>query len=109
MSFQFDSKEFFKLTEGVLPIGGTRSTITLTVNGKLEVETEGECGEYHWQIPCTTTGKYDDKATELVFTMKFLTDALRSYAGEGPVTVEVPQTYGAVLINRHAIVMPIRK
>jgi DNA polymerase-3 subunit beta len=104
---KFDAKEFFKIVEGVIPIAGAKSTVSLTVNGSLSIETEGDCGRYHWQIPCDVTGKGDESYTRL-YNLKYLTDALKSFAGDGPALLEFPVTFGATRVNSNAVVMPIR-
>jgi DNA polymerase-3 subunit beta len=104
---KFNAKEFFKIVEGVIPIAGAKSTVSLTVNGSLSIETEGDCGRYHWQIPCDVTGKGDESYTRL-YNLKYLTDALKSFAGDGPALLEFPVTFGATRVNSNAIVMPIR-
>jgi DNA polymerase III sliding clamp (beta) subunit (PCNA family) len=108
ISVEFDPKDFFRVVEGVIPIAGAKSTISLTVNGCLSIETQGDCGKYHWQIPCSVTGK-DDQPRTLNYNLKYFTDALKAYTSEGPALLELPQTYGATRVNQNAIVMPIRQ
>lgn len=101
-TFEFDSKEFFKVLQGAIPVADSK-TIILTVNGALQIETSSENGTYRWQIPCKSM-----KPATLRYNFAFLADAINAYAGDGNVVVSFPDDYGATTINGKALVMPIR-
>ena len=103
---EFDPKEFFKILEGVIPLADSRH-IVLTINGKLSIESSNNNGKYRWQIPCKTEGKRAD-SYRLIYNLQFLSDAIKAYASDGPVILNLPESYGATLINGKAIVMPVR-
>jgi DNA polymerase III sliding clamp (beta) subunit (PCNA family) len=101
-TFEFDSKEFFKVLQGAIPVADSKAII-LTVNGALQIETSNENGTYKWQIPCKSM-----KPTTIRYNFAFLADAINAYAGDGNVVIGFPDTYGATIVNGKALVMPVR-
>jgi DNA polymerase-3 subunit beta len=96
----FNRDEFLGLFTGASIID---TVFRLTVNGDLNIESEGCEGRYNWHIPC------EKKGNDIVlnFNGRFLVDAIRSYPLER-VTMKIPDAYGACLLNEKAVVMPIR-
>ena len=109
ITIMFDPNEFFEITKGVIPIGGAKGQIDISIENEMAIQTSGDCGEYHWQIPAALKRESGSGALDLTFTLKFFMDAIRCYANPGPVFIETTTAYGAVLINKNALVMPIRK
>jgi DNA polymerase-3 subunit beta len=101
----FASEAMLKLIDGALPLS-EQTGVLLTFNGGLEVRSESDAGHYKWNIPCTAEGLAGDSAT-FSFAPRFLIDALKSYPQETAI-IEMPEEYGACLINGKAVIMPRR-
>ena len=105
-SVNFAAAEFLKLLDGAVALVGKQNPITLTVNGELVLSAEDEQGRYEWRIPCESTFQ-----TPIVyhFNPQFLVDAMKAYPADR-ITMRVPEagSYGTVMVNDKAIIMPIR-
>jgi DNA polymerase III sliding clamp (beta) subunit (PCNA family) len=103
---EFSTEQFLKVLEGVIPVTDASKSVVLSANGDLTIEALGEMGAYSWHIPCYMTGT----PPVLTFNLKFLSDAIKAYSGDGLAVLRCQgQEHGPVLINDHAIVMPIRR
>lgn len=108
---EFDAKEFFKIIEGAIPLAGESRTVRLTIGENLEIDTSSaSIGKYRWQIPCQPNEATSGPAS-LTFTLQYLTDAIKAYAGDASVHMAfTPQekTTLPVVINGKSVVMPQR-
>lgn len=102
---EFSAEAFLKVLEGVIPVTDTSRSVVLSANGDLTIEAFGELGAYSWHIPCYVTGT----PPVLTFNLTFLSDAIRAYAGDGLVSLQCRKEYGPILVNDHAVVMPVRR
>jgi DNA polymerase-3 subunit beta len=101
----FKTADILKLIQGAFPLSDTTG-VSLTFNGDLEITSESKgTGLYQWKIPCDTTGVQGSMTVN--FAPDFLVDAFKSYPAEVTV-IEMPETYGACVINKKAVVMPRR-
>ena len=125
----FDPAEFLKIIEGATAIASDRrvSLTAATHEGNMDVgappdalltiQSDGGSGAYKWQMPCASvstrqgniepgTPPHDENVT-FTFNPRFLTDAIKSFPRE-KVTLQVPDSYGACLVNEKAVIMPVR-
>jgi len=102
----FKADEFISLMPGVAPVSNG-SAITMTINGQIDIESENESGSYRWHVP----GKSDLRGKPVQFYVNgtFIVDAIKAYAPDETVTLRFPKTYGALVINDKALVMPIKR
>jgi DNA polymerase III sliding clamp (beta) subunit (PCNA family) len=100
----FNTEAFLRNLDGVTPLN---NVVTLTANGKLQIKTSSsDMGDYKWQIDSKTTGKKNGSVT-IKLSAKYLLDAIKAYRGR-EVTLEVKDPLTACLINKNAVVMPVR-
>lgn len=103
---RFSSADFLQNMNGVLPLNN--EAVILKINSHLTIETQSpDKGTYKWQIPCKTEGK--DKGTvEIKFNAKYVIEAIKSYESQ-EVVLELKDTdKDPAIINKNAIVMPMR-
>ena len=102
----FKTSDFLQNMEGALPLTHDSNTVTLKVNGSMIIETNSpDRGNYKWHIPCKTIGKKGE--VDIRFNAKYLIDALKSY--DSPeATIEMAESSAPALVNKKAVVMPIR-
>ena len=101
----FDPEEFLKVIEGANAIS-EKAGITLSVNGTLTIKSEGGSGTYKWEIAAESSHK-GKKPLAYTFNSLFLADAIKAFPKDR-VTLQVPDSYGACLLNEKAVIMPIR-
>lgn len=101
--------ELLTALEGAQPLadGETSKPVCITINSGLEVTSARDSGAFKWEIPYHLEGKAYPSPVKFCFNVKFLMDALKSFPADR-VTLETGVDYGACLINRKAVVMPIR-
>ncbi|MBM4145882.1 MAG: hypothetical protein FJ240_06370, partial [Nitrospira sp.] len=103
---RFSSADFLQNMNGVLPLNN--EAVILKINSHLTIETQSpDKGTYKWQIPCKTEGK--DKGTvEIKFNARYVIEAIKSYESQ-EVVLELKDTdKDPAIINKNAIVMPMR-
>jgi DNA polymerase-3 subunit beta len=106
---QFSGAELLKVLEGALPLTNDNS-VKLTINSRITIEgSSPERGHYRWNIRCEAEGKGKEKVV-VGFKAAYLRDAIRAYttAENRSVLMEIGEPTGACLINRKAVVMPMR-
>lgn len=105
----FSSKEFSDMVLGA-KILADNDQVELAIAEELTLKAASSLGFYEWHLPCSVKGATvgENGGYQLFFNLKFLLDAMKSYPNE-TVTIRFPKTYGAVLVNTGAVVMPIRR
>lgn len=103
-SVTFDREGFLNLVQGANGVSDGQ-IFKLTVNGDLTIESEGAAGQYKWHIGCLAELK--NPFLGFNFNARFFTEAIKAYS-ETTVTLKVPSSYGACLINEKVVIMPIR-
>ena len=71
----------------------------------LTIQSDGGSGAYKWQMPCESVLKRQTISFE--FNPRFLTDAIKAFPAD-QVTLRLPDSYGACLVNEKAVIMPMR-
>ncbi len=105
---EFSTNEFLKILEGALPLVGNSSGIKLTFNGALVIQSQNpELGSYKWEMPCHVTGMESDEFA-IGFNAQYLIDAVKSYDENGLAILEMLNQERPCLINKKAVVMPMR-
>ena len=102
----FKSMEFFNLVPGILPVS-EGSAVTMTINGRIDIEATSENGAYQWHVPAESSLP-EGKAVSMRINCKYLMDAIKAYADNETITIAFPETYGPIAINGKALVMPIK-
>lgn len=111
----FNAAEMLKILEGAVPMidGGGIRGVCLTINGKLEVKSQSEgLGNYLWHIPCEAEGKKEGEIA-IGVNAGYIIDAVKSFANwQGaepcPVVMELKDPESPFLINKKALIMPMR-
>jgi len=106
----FRAGDLLKVLEGAMPMVDANSSakgVNLAINGRLVIRSQSPgLGNYKWHISCTAEGK---KEKELVIGVnaKYLVDAVRSFASDN-VVLEVKDPLSPFLVNKKALIMPMR-
>jgi DNA polymerase III sliding clamp (beta) subunit (PCNA family) len=105
IKLRFQSKDLFQVLGGAVPVD---QKLKLTINGNLRIQTENAgVGSYKWQIACSSIGKAKGEVGFIV-NSTYLLDAIRAYAAESAVEIEMSEGLSPILINQKAVVMPMR-
>lgn len=103
----FSAKEFLDLVPGMLPLSNN-SSVRITINGRIDIETDNDNGSYKWFVPAVSTLP-EGESVHMQLNCRFLMDAIKAYAQEKTVTIRFHRlAYGSIVINDKALVMPIR-
>jgi DNA polymerase III sliding clamp (beta) subunit (PCNA family) len=104
----FIASEFIELMPGVLPVS-EGAVIDMTINGRIDIETQSASGSYKWYVPADTTLE-KNTSKKLRLNCRYLMDAIKAYAFDENVILCFPDegTYGAITINDKALIMPMR-
>lgn len=109
VKIKFHGAELLKILEGALPLSKGTNAIRMIVNGQIEITTQNpDLGDYRWFIACESEGKSED--ITLGFNAQYLIDAIRSYTTKenDSVTMEINQPLTPCLLNKFAVVMPMK-
>jgi DNA polymerase III sliding clamp (beta) subunit (PCNA family) len=81
----------------------------MTINGRIDIETQSASGSYKWYVPADTTLE-KNTSKKLRLNCRYLMDAIKAYAFDENVILCFPDegTYGAITINDKALIMPMR-
>lgn len=99
----FRAQEFLDLLPGILPIA-TSGLIKLKINGRIDIAAGSSDGRYDWHILAESNLRGEK---EIAINAKYLADAIKAY-GAKEIDMFFPESYGAIVINGQALVMPVR-
>ncbi|HVN97840.1 MAG TPA: DNA polymerase III subunit beta [Syntrophorhabdaceae bacterium] len=102
----FKARDFLDLIPGVLPVSNG-SQIKMTINGRIDIEAESESGKYSWHVPADST--LNGGTAVININSKFLVDAIKAYQDSEEIDIAFPKSYGALVVNEQALIMPIRQ
>ncbi|MDO8282672.1 MAG: DNA polymerase III subunit beta [Thermodesulfovibrionia bacterium] len=105
----FNAKEFLEVMAGVMPVLRDSKGVKLTVNGKIDIQGMNPgTADYKWSVDAKSSGKGKDKTLIVGMNAQYIIDAVRAYGESGTVTMELSEELSPCLINKKAVIMPMR-